>query len=72
MTVAETSETSEPAVPLADREAPQRRGTTSERVSLLVLFLGALVFLFPFYYMVVGSLQAVPDTSLAGASRPVG
>jgi multiple sugar transport system permease protein len=31
------------------------------------LFLGALVFLFPFYYMVIGSLQKNPDTSLAGA-----
>jgi len=35
--------------------------------SLVVLFFGALVFLFPFYYMVVGSLQAKPDTSLRGA-----
>lgn len=33
----------------------------------LVLGIGALVFLFPFYYMVVGSLQAEPDQSLAGA-----
>ena len=33
----------------------------------IVLFLGALVFLFPFYYMVVGSLQATPDSSPAGA-----
>ena len=32
-----------------------------------VLFLGALVFLFPFYYMVIGSLQKKPDTSLLGA-----
>jgi len=31
------------------------------------LFIGALVFLFPFYYMVVGSLQEKPDTSLLGA-----
>jgi multiple sugar transport system permease protein len=35
--------------------------------SLVVLLLGALVFLFPFYYMVIGSLQAKPDTSIAGA-----
>ena len=28
--------------------------------------LGALLFLFPFYYMIVGSLQARPDTSLGG------
>lgn len=33
----------------------------------LALFLGAAVFLFPFYYMVVGSLQKKPDTSLGGA-----
>jgi multiple sugar transport system permease protein len=32
-----------------------------------VLFLGALLFLFPFYYMVVASFQEEPDTSLAGA-----
>ena len=36
-------------------------------LNLVVLLLGALVFLFPFYYMVVGSLQAKPDTSLRGA-----
>jgi multiple sugar transport system permease protein len=34
---------------------------------ILVLTLGALVFLFPFYYMLIGSLQTNPDTSLAGA-----
>jgi multiple sugar transport system permease protein len=33
----------------------------------VLLFAGALVFLFPFYYMIVGSLQAEPDTSVAGA-----
>lgn len=33
----------------------------------VVLALGALVFLFPFYYMVIGSLQASLDSSLAGA-----
>jgi multiple sugar transport system permease protein len=32
-----------------------------------VLGIGALVFLFPFYYMVVGSLQASPDPTPAGA-----
>jgi multiple sugar transport system permease protein len=35
--------------------------------STLALFVGALIFLFPFYYMVVGSFQAEPDTSIAGA-----
>jgi multiple sugar transport system permease protein len=33
----------------------------------VVLLLGALVFLFPFYYMVIGSLQATPDPTIAGA-----
>jgi multiple sugar transport system permease protein len=33
----------------------------------VVLVLGAVVFLFPFYYMLVGSLQSEPDTSLGGA-----
>ena len=32
-----------------------------------MLFLGAFVFLFPFYYMLIGSLQADPDPGLAGA-----
>lgn len=33
----------------------------------VVLTLGALAFLFPFYYMIIGSLQRSPDTSVAGA-----
>jgi multiple sugar transport system permease protein len=33
----------------------------------VVLYLGALVFMFPFYYMVVVSLQSDPDTSVRGA-----
>lgn len=33
----------------------------------VVLALGAFVFLFPFYYMVIGSLQASPDPTVAGA-----
>jgi multiple sugar transport system permease protein len=32
----------------------------------LLVYVGALAFLFPFYYMVVGSLQKKPDTSVAG------
>jgi len=37
----------------------------------VLLALGAIVFLFPFYYMFVGSLQAKSDTSLGGAF-PIG
>ncbi|MEV0802974.1 carbohydrate ABC transporter permease [Kribbella sp. NPDC050281] len=33
----------------------------------LALLVGAFVFLFPFYYMLVGSLQAEPDPSVTGA-----
>lgn len=33
----------------------------------VVLGIGALAFLFPFYYMVIGSLQAKPDPSVSGA-----
>jgi multiple sugar transport system permease protein len=33
----------------------------------VVLLAGAFVFLFPFYYMLIGSLQAEPDPSLRGA-----
>jgi len=33
----------------------------------IVLAIGAVAFLFPFYYMLVGSLQATPDTTVAGA-----
>ncbi|WP_432953950.1 carbohydrate ABC transporter permease [Micromonospora haikouensis] len=44
---------------------PEKRPVTALRT--VALFGGALVFLFPFYYMFVGSLQAEPDTSPAGA-----
>ena len=33
----------------------------------VVLGVGALAFLFPFYYMVIGSLQKEPDPTVAGA-----
>ncbi|TFC21870.1 carbohydrate ABC transporter permease [Cryobacterium glucosi] len=33
----------------------------------VVLTIGAVAFLFPFYYMIVGSLQKSPDTSISGA-----
>jgi ABC-type glycerol-3-phosphate transport system permease component len=33
----------------------------------VVLGIGALAFLFPFYYMVIGSLQTAPDSTVAGA-----
>ena len=36
------------------------------RVRVLVLAIGAVGFLFPFYYMVIGSFQAVADKSVSG------
>ena len=36
-------------------------------IRLIALVVGALAFLFPFYYMLIGSLQAEPDTSPKGA-----
>ena len=44
--------------------------TTTRRATVIryiVLFAGALAFLFPFYYMLIGSLQSEPDTSVRGA-----
>jgi multiple sugar transport system permease protein len=43
---------------------PPRRQRTWPRTLLVVV--GAIIFLFPFYYMLIGSLQPNPDTSLAG------
>lgn len=52
------------------RVAPQKssRGVSWGRVAgLVVLVLGAVAFLFPFYYMVVGALQRTPQTDISGA-----
>lgn len=54
----------------ADDPAPaaeaRRRGRGPLR-GKIVLLAGAFVFLFPFYYMLIGSLQKAPDTSPGGA-----
>jgi multiple sugar transport system permease protein len=39
----------------------KRRG-----LRIAALFAGALLFVFPFYYMLIGSLQSEPDTGLSG------
>jgi ABC-type glycerol-3-phosphate transport system permease component len=41
------------------------------RLRFVALLIGAFVFLFPFYYMLIGSLQAEPDPSVSG-SIPTG
>ena len=59
------------AVPAASAPPTRRRRPASSRSAVIlrgvVLALGAIVFLFPFYYMVIGSLQTDPDPTLAGA-----
>src|SRR5262245_27901879 len=44
-----------------------RRALGSKIAMYVVLSLGAIAFLFPFYYMVIGSLQTSPDPTIAGA-----
>ncbi len=61
------TETPTTDVAVAEPEKKPGRKAVGHWLSLVVLFLGALVFLFPFYYMIVGSLQEEPDTSLRGA-----
>jgi len=59
---------SEPVSTTAGSEdVPETERRSRNWPRIVVLVLGALVFLFPFYYMLVGSLQSAPDTSLGGA-----
>lgn len=54
-------------VPDPAPRAAERQPRSRSWPRVVVLVLGAAVFLFPFYYMFIGSLQSEPDTSLAGA-----
>jgi len=51
----------------AEPIAPARRRPRRRLWPLAGLTLGAVVFLFPFYYMVVGALQREPNSDLSGA-----
>ncbi len=42
-------------------------GRKTKWIRLILLAVGALAFLFPFYYMIIGSLQRDPNTDLSGA-----
>jgi ABC-type glycerol-3-phosphate transport system permease component len=46
---------------------PPSRRSRRRLWPLLGLTAGALVFLFPFYYMVIGALQREPNSDLSGA-----
>ena len=57
-----------------EQTAPPTAETTVKKAAgwrhwagLAVLLTGALVFLFPFYYMLIGSLQKTPNQTVAGA-----
>lgn len=53
---------------LESTEAPQRhRSRAGRALRLLLLLVGAIAFLFPFYYMVVGSLRGVTTGDLSSA-----
>ena len=57
------------AVRLVAEPQPRRRRPPSRGAAALrgvVLGIGAVAFLFPFYYMIIGSLQRTPDQTLAG------
>jgi len=44
-----------------------RRWSASRILGMLALVAGAIAFLFPFYYMVIGALQREPRTDISGA-----
>ena len=50
-----------------DLSSPRRLSRGQAVLQGVVLTIGALAFLFPFYYMLVGSLQTAPDTTVGGA-----
>ncbi|MEV8215012.1 carbohydrate ABC transporter permease [Leifsonia sp. NPDC077715] len=71
----QTNQRMEPAPPPTRSPRRKRRDLANPRglsrgqaiVQGIVLTIGAIAFLFPFYYMVVGSLQTSPNTTVAGA-----
>jgi len=64
MTEATTTNASDTRV--SPRIAASRPRIARSRWRVIALLLGALVFLFPFYYMIIGSLQKTPNTSVSG------
>ena len=69
--VATAADPDHPSTSAATPREPQRRLDLGYIGRFTLLAFGALVFLFPFYYMLVGSLQAESDTSVGGAF-PIG
>ena len=68
--MATTTRPAQPAPAATERAvavAPPTRRSRRRLLPLLGLAAGALVFLFPFYYMVIGALQREPNTDVSGA-----
>lgn len=64
--MAATSSDVHPSTARTAPPATRRRMQRATVVRGFVLGIGAFIFLFPFWYMVVGSVQATPDTSFSG------
>jgi multiple sugar transport system permease protein len=62
----ETARTADEVTAASDDVTAVERHTSRSWWRLIVLLIGALVFIFPFYYMIVGSLQKKQNTSLSG------
>jgi multiple sugar transport system permease protein len=56
----------------AARRRSEREARLLRAGALAALLLGAVAFLFPFYYMIVGALQATPDSDISGAIPHLG
>ena len=63
----QSAQPGEAAAERATAIAPPTRRSRRRRWPLLGLAVGALVFLFPFYYMVIGALQREPNSGVSGA-----
>ena len=62
----ETARTADEVTAASDDVKAVEPHTSRSWWRLIVLMIGALVFIFPFYYMIVGSLQKKQNTSLSG------
>lgn len=67
MAVDDATVTDQTARPEAPPETAKKPRSSGRVLRIVLLTLGAIAFLFPFYYMVVGSFQAQPDTTISGA-----
>lgn len=65
--MATSSATEQAADQVARPEQARRMSSLGRVLGLAVLALGAVMFLFPFYYMVVGALQRDPNPDISGA-----